>query len=307
MANNATRVNIVSISLTAGDWDVWGATLRWVSVRRRDDRRRLGLDSLGHVSSIRLCRLGSGWRFGLAGGKLRTDDWHSPRPDRRHDYRLSRSVGQFQHRNVRRPGNHSGEAKPLALSGTRRQTSPLDFTDHRRRCLDLGFGTEHHHWLDRRPSEGQRAGRYSIWMLCFRISVLSPSTSTSAPAIGPNCGIEFSNHDAGSIRWYLFDDGAAETGGNAGSNFRLNAYSDTGAVLLSPLQITTRATGLITVNYGLNVGGTLNVGGAVNASSFAVNGSSTLLTNSAVQFASGWTITGGAGAFFFNSPGRPSG
>ena len=133
-------------------------------------------------------------------------------------------------------------------------------------------------------------------------SILSLSTSTSVPAIGPNCGIEFSNHDAGSIRWYLFDDGAAETGGNAGSNFRLNAYSDTGAVLWSPLQIT-RATGLITVNYGLNVGGTLNVGGAANASSFAVNGSSTLLTNSAVQFASGWTITGGAGAFFFNSPG----
>ena len=149
--------------------------------------------------------------------------------------------------------------------------------------------------------DGQvKANENAIANIKLQISAQSVDVTTFGSA---GAYVNFLNGDTGSTpRWSLYDDATAETGGNAGSNFGLSAYSDAGVYLSTPMQIT-RATGLITVNYGLNVGGTLNVGGAANASSFAVNGSSTLLTNSAVQFASGWTITGGAGAFFFNSPG----
>ena len=155
--------------------------------------------------------------------------------------------------------------------------------------------------------DGQvKANENAIANIKLQVSVSSVDVTTFGSA---GAYVNFLNGDTGSTpRWSLYDDAATETGGNAGSNFGLSAYSDAGVYLSTPMQIA-RATGLITVNYGLNVGGTLNVGGALtvggaaNASSFAVNGSSTLLTNSAVQFASGWTITGGAGAFFFNSPG----
>lgn len=50
-----------------------------------------------------------------------------------------------------------------------------------------------------------------------------------------------------AFRWQMMlGDQTAETGGNAGSNFALNAISDTGAILSTPLAIA-RSTGVITV------------------------------------------------------------
>ena len=130
----------------------------------------------------------------------------------------------------------------------------------------------------------------------------------------------------GVARWAMFlGDGEAETGGNAGSNFLLQAYSDAGSYLTNSFEII-RATGTasfgaaltvgttLTVGGALNVGGagwfatTLNVGGAVgaaggaNAAQFLVNGSSTVLGNSVLQFASGWSIAYG-GSISFNGGG----
>jgi len=47
-------------------------------------------------------------------------------------------------------------------------------------------------------------------------------------------------------RWNLVKNNDAETGGNAGSSFRINRYSDSGTYLSAPLQIN-RATGVVTI------------------------------------------------------------
>jgi hypothetical protein len=77
----------------------------------------------------------------------------------------------------------------------------------------------------------------------------------NVPATAPIYGLV-----AGKKRWGLFfGNGEAESGGNAGSNFQLNAYTDTGAAGPIPVQIY-RSSGLVKLNAGLNIaGGTLNI------------------------------------------------
>jgi hypothetical protein len=59
----------------------------------------------------------------------------------------------------------------------------------------------------------------------------------------------------GVLRWGLFfGNGEAESGGNAGSNFQLNAYTDAGAAGPIPVQIN-RASGNVRLNAGLNIAG----------------------------------------------------
>ena len=92
-------------------------------------------------------------------------------------------------------------------------------------------------------------------------------------------------------------DGEAETGSNAGSNFLLQAYSDSGSYLTNSFEII-RATGAayfggalgvgttLTVNGAATIGAALNVGGAIgatggaNAAQYVVNGTATVLGNS---------------------------
>jgi hypothetical protein len=108
---------------------------------------------------------------------------------------------------------------------------------------------------------------------------------------------------AGAMRWGMFlGDGEAETGGNAGANFLIQAYGDAGGFLSNPFEIN-RASGQVIIGAGglavggaVTIGTTLNVGGAMgatggaNAAQYLVNGSATVLGNSVLQFASGWSI-----------------
>lgn len=73
------------------------------------------------------------------------------------------------------------------------------------------------------------------------------------PGAGSDCEIDTYN-SAGVLRWsMLLNDGTAETGGNAGSNFRLWSFNDSGANI-SPvaLQIT-RATSLASFGGSINI------------------------------------------------------
>jgi hypothetical protein len=63
---------------------------------------------------------------------------------------------------------------------------------------------------------------------------------------------------AGSLRWQLNVSAIAESGGNAGSNFNLQACSDAGAVIFTPIGIT-RSTGLVSLFSGASVTGGLAV------------------------------------------------
>jgi hypothetical protein len=80
-------------------------------------------------------------------------------------------------------------------------------------------------------------------------------------------------------RWQIYlSDGSSETGGNAGSEFSLLAYSDNGNVLSSPLTIN-RATGVADFAVpptvaGVPIGGVPGVGDSV----------STVLTGSTINF-----------------------
>lgn len=56
-------------------------------------------------------------------------------------------------------------------------------------------------------------------------------------------------------RWAIFVDNTAESGANAGSNFRYNAYSDTGVFIDSPMQIERAASGGITFTRNVQFNG----------------------------------------------------
>jgi len=105
--------------------------------------------------------------------------------------------------------------------------------------------------------------------------LLKPSSLVLTTTSPNNATISF-NKSPASPRWIIYDDGSAETGGNAGSNLAVNAYSDTGAYLSTPLSFI-RATGnatfaaaltvsgLFTANAGLNVNGSINASGNINS------------------------------------------
>lgn len=60
---------------------------------------------------------------------------------------------------------------------------------------------------------------------------------------------------SGSYRWALYAGTVAESGGNAGSNFNIARYDDTGTLIDNPLTIT-RSTGVVNIgNSGLSSGG----------------------------------------------------
>lgn len=74
------------------------------------------------------------------------------------------------------------------------------------------------------------------------------SASATAQGAGFTCAV------AGGIRWGVNMDGGAETGGNAGSDFTINAYADDGETYLStPFQIN-RASGGVTISGGITTG-----------------------------------------------------
>lgn len=70
---------------------------------------------------------------------------------------------------------------------------------------------------------------------------------------------QFQVQTAGSFRWIWGVNTTAESGGNAGSDYFMSRYSDAGAGIDSPFNIS-RATGLITMPDGVNIGGTTTTG-----------------------------------------------
>lgn len=83
-------------------------------------------------------------------------------------------------------------------------------------------------------------------------------TANIAP--GSN-GLRIQNYATGLARWGIGVDGA-ETGANAGSEFTINRYDDTGALLQVPLSIQ-RSTGILTTMGNTTIGDGSAVGGAV--------------------------------------------
>lgn len=79
-------------------------------------------------------------------------------------------------------------------------------------------------------------------------------------------------------RWGIsLGDGTAESGGNAGSNFDIAAFDDSGAALSIPLSIN-RATGRLTVGYGLSLSGGATLDSLTVSGTAAFSGTTTAPT-----------------------------
>jgi hypothetical protein len=123
----------------------------------------------------------------------------------------------------------------------------------------------------------------------------SSLTLSSNPGTAVSASLAFLNGSvtAGQqMRWLLAMDTSSETGGNAGSNLSLTAYSDTGALLSTPLSFN-RATG------DAAFGNTLSVTGAMSLqSTLGVTGAaflnSTLSVTGAATFGAALGVTGAA-------------
>lgn len=85
----------------------------------------------------------------------------------------------------------------------------------------------------------------------------APFLVGSGPA-GTNRGLELGTGTVMSPiptnRWNVIEDNVAEAGANAGSNFAINRFDDSGTVIDTPVQIS-RATGVVQLNDGLTVVG----------------------------------------------------
>lgn len=94
------------------------------------------------------------------------------------------------------------------------------------------------------------------------IAKASPNFYVNKPATsGQDCGLFGETN--GKARWYVdVGDNAAETGGNAGSNFSIHRYDDAGGYLGAALSIA-RSTGAWAVTGSLGVSGQLSVSGAM--------------------------------------------
>lgn len=92
-----------------------------------------------------------------------------------------------------------------------------------------------------------------------------------------------------SSRWFMYADATAESGSNAGSNFGINAYSDAGAFLSEPIQIT-RATGVVQFSSPPTVNGSAIYPTVSNNS--GLQGLSTVTTSTVTRL--GFTTAGDA-------------
>ena len=101
---------------------------------------------------------------------------------------------------------------------------------------------------------------------------------------GPYGQIEFLNNGSTQERWVLGETSEAEGAGNTGTNFLLNAYDNSGAVLGNVFEVL-RSDRSVTFQQAVTVGGALNVGGAVT-----VNGN---LTSGALAANGITSISGG--------------
>lgn len=104
--------------------------------------------------------------------------------------------------------------------------------------------------------------------------------------------------NAGSDRWDIKKDSAPEVGANAGSDFSIDRYDDTGTPIDSPIHIV-RSTGVVNFTNGITING-----GAASAIGSVSN------FNAAVNIAAGATVTSDRGLKFTgasNSAGASTG
>ena len=124
--------------------------------------------------------------------------------------------------------------------------------------------------------------------------VVAPNEINLNTTPGP-AGNLIQGQAAGVPRWQIqLGNGAAETGGNAGSDFGIYGFSDSGAYLNNPLAIT-RASGGVSVGPGgLGVSGALTAfGTATFGSNVAFNGAITFPNfYGAHSFELGWSTWG---------------
>ena len=130
-------------------------------------------------------------------------------------------------------------------------------------------------------------------------SQLTPNSLSLARTASVNATIALNNSAAPAgqqLRWFIYEDDVVESGGNAASDFRINAYSDTGSLLSTPLTIV-RATGNAIFGSVLTVNGAVGVNGAATFDS-------TLLAYGAATFGGTVQVNGTAtfnGTGTFNS------
>ncbi|MGA0604947.1 hypothetical protein ACO2Q0_03020 [Phenylobacterium sp. VNQ135] len=79
----------------------------------------------------------------------------------------------------------------------------------------------------------------------------------------------------GSMRWYIGADGSFETGGNVGTTWGVARYTDAGAYIDTPLQIS-RSTGQVVINTSLVLTG---AGGGIIAAPRSGSGSNIVVYN----------------------------
>src|SRR5215471_4485313 len=79
-----------------------------------------------------------------------------------------------------------------------------------------------------------------------------PSPIVVTPQADKSAQVQLTGTGTGNpTRWVVAQDGAAESGGNTGSNFRISRYNDAGTLIDSPMTIN-RATGAVTIAGLLN-------------------------------------------------------
>lgn len=89
----------------------------------------------------------------------------------------------------------------------------------------------------------------------------------------------------GAARWAVDANNTAESGANTGSDFAIGRFSDAGAYLDNPIQIT-RSNGTVTIADALGVGGGANLTGGLAVSGgggFSVNGPTALTGNATLS------------------------
>jgi len=112
------------------------------------------------------------------------------------------------------------------------------------------------------------AGTVTTTQLLAPVATLSNTTAETDLYLTSNAGyaraIRFTS--AGSTRWIAYTDSSTESGANAGSNFKIDAYADNSSGINTWLAIT-RATGVVTLNSSVvsssTSTGALIVGGGV--------------------------------------------
>lgn len=123
-------------------------------------------------------------------------------------------------------------------------------------------------------------------------------------AAGSNRNIFY--RSAGSNRWSASTNTTAESGGNVGSDFQINRYSDAGAVVDTPFAIT-RSTGIVTLSQGLGFTGSAaattrtNMGlGTAAVENIGTSGNAIGKMNAANTWSAPQTISTGASQANFN-------